>query len=168
LLNKTDVSFNIVFVLTWILGGVFMNEEKINFYGLGPFYLEYQGEKVDGSNWVSKRALYLLMYLLMTKDRHVAVEELVDVFWVDSDLDDGKNKLYNTIYLLRKSLAKDGIPKDIIESVSGGYSINNKYEIWTDWSYFENETDYLIHNDELPLEKLDELFMLYRGDFFRA
>ncbi|MFW6252109.1 MAG: winged helix-turn-helix domain-containing protein, partial [Halanaerobium sp.] len=99
-----------------------MNEVKINFYGLGPFYLEYQGKKVDGSNWISKRALYLLMYLLLANERHVAAEELVDVFWEESDLEDGKNKLYNTIYLLRRSLAKDGIPKDIIESVSGGYS----------------------------------------------
>src|SRR6056297_482671 len=124
-----------------------MNEEKINFYGLGPFYLEYQAKKVDGSNWISKRALYLLMYLLMAKNRYVAVEELVDIFWEESDLEDGKNKLYNTVYLLRRSLAKDGIPKDIIESVSGGYSINNSYEIWTDWSYFKRKTDQLNSSD---------------------
>jgi two-component SAPR family response regulator len=120
-----------------------MNEEKINFYGLGPFYLEYQGKKVDGSNWISKRALYLLMYLLMAKERHVTAEELVDVFWEESDLEDGKNKLYNTIYLLRRSLAKDGVPKNIIESVSGGYSINNDYKIWCDWIYFEDKTELL-------------------------
>ncbi|MFW5885857.1 MAG: AfsR/SARP family transcriptional regulator, partial [Halanaerobium sp.] len=120
-----------------------MNEVKINFYGLGPFYLEYQGKKVDGSNWISKRALYLLMYLLLANERHVAAEELVDVFWEESDLEDGKNKLYNTIYLLRRSLAKDGIPKDIIESVSGGYSINKDYQIWCDWEYFEKKTGLL-------------------------
>jgi len=142
-----------------------MNEEKINFYGLGPFYLEYQGEKVDGSSWISKRALYLLMYLLMAKDRHVAAEELVDIFWEESEIEDGKNKLYNTIYLLRRSLAKDGIPKDIIESVSGGYSINNNYQIWCDWNYFESKTDELIYEDDFKVVELDKIFQLYRGDF---
>ncbi len=143
-----------------------MNEEKINFYGLGPFYLEYQGKKVDGSNWISKRALYLLMYLLLANERYVAAEELVDVFWEESDLEDGKNKLYNTIYLLRRSLAKDGIPKDIIESVSGGYSINKDYQIWCDWEYFEKKTGLLNSNEELSREEMEQLFKLYRGDFF--
>lgn len=142
-----------------------MEEEKVNFYGLGPFYLEYQGQKVDGSNWISKRALYLLMYLLTAKDRHVAAEELVDVFWEESDLEDGKNKLYNTIYLLRRSLTKDGIPKDIIESVSGGYSINTNYQIWCDWDYFEQETDHLLSESDFKVVELDKLFQLYRGDF---
>lgn len=147
-------------------GGVFMNEEKISFYGLGPFYLKYQGKIVDGSNWISKRALCLLMYLLLAKERKVAAEELVDIFWEESDLEDGKNKLYNTIYLLRRSLAKDGIPKDIIESVSGGYSINHKYQIWCDWDYFEEKTDQLTSKQELSMEEMEELFKLYRGDFF--
>ncbi|RAK10623.1 DNA-binding SARP family transcriptional activator [Halanaerobium saccharolyticum] len=143
-------------------------EEKISFYGLGPFYYQYQGKRFDGSNWISKRALYLLMYLLLAKDRNVAAEELVDVFWEESDLEDGKNKLYNTIYLLRRSLAKDGIPKDIIESVSGGYSINSSYQIWTDWEYFEKKTNQLIHGEDLAVEELEHLFQLYRGDFFHS
>lgn len=149
------------------LGGLSkLKNKEINFYGLGPFYAEYDGEKLDGSNWVSKRALYLLMYLLMAKDRKIPAEELVDIFWEESDLEDGKNKLYNTIYLLRKSLAKDGIPKDIIESVSGGYSINAKYSIWRDWDYFEKKTNQLEMGKELSLAEMDELFNLYRGDFF--
>ena len=143
-----------------------MSEEKINFYGLGPFYLEYQGKIVDGSNWISKRALYLLMYLLLAKDRKVAAEELVDIFWEESDLEDGKNKLYNTVYLLRRSLAKDGIPRDIIESVSGGYSISSSYEIWTDWNYFEEKTGLLNSKEEPDREEMENLFKLYRGDFF--
>ena len=150
-------------------GGVFMREvEKISFYGLGPFYFEYRGKKFDGSNWISKRALYLLMYLLLAKDRNVAAEELVDVFWEESDLNDGKNKLYNTIYLLRRSLARDGVPKDVIESVSGGYSINDSYEIWRDWEYFEKKTNQLIHEENLAVEELEHLFQLYRGDFFHS
>ena len=143
-------------------------EETIEFYGLGPFYFKYHNKIVSGSAWVSKRALFIFMYLLLEKKRTVSVEELIDIFWEGSDLEDGKNKLYNTIYLLRRSLAKDGIPKDIIESVSGGYSINNAYEIWADWDYFEKKTDQMIHEKELEVEELEELFQLYRGDFFPA
>jgi len=85
-------------------------EETIEFYGLGPFYFKYHNKIVSGSAWVSKRALFIFMYLLLEKKRTVSVEELIDIFWEGSDLEDGKNKLYNTIYLLRRSLAKDGIP----------------------------------------------------------
>lgn len=145
-----------------------MNEEKINFYGLGPFYYEYQGKKFDGSSWVSKRALYLLMYLLLAKDRNVAAEELVDVFWEESDLNDGKNKLYNTIYLLRKSLAKDGVPRDIVESKNGGYSINSAYSVKTDWNYFEKNIKKAIKGEEISLTEMESLLNLYRGDFFPA
>lgn len=143
-----------------------MSSGKLCFYGLGSFYLEYGGKQVDGSNWVSKRAMYLLMYLALEWKRNVSVEELVDVFWPESDLEDGKTKLYNTIYLLRRSLTKDGVPKDIIESVTGSYTINKNYEIWTDWECFESEIDKLLKGEEIKLESLKDLFVLYRGDFF--
>lgn len=143
-----------------------MEDEAISFYGLGPFYLECQDKRVDGRNWISKRALYVLMYLLLEKNRKVSAEELVDVFWSESDLDDGKNKLYNTIYLLRRSLSRDGVPKDIVQSVTGGYSINDKYEIWTDWGYFEDEINKLLKGEDFSIEKLKELYQLYRGDFY--
>lgn len=143
-----------------------MVKNKIKFYGLGSFYFEYQEKKIDGNNWNSKRALYLLMYLLLKKNRCVSVEELVDIFWEESDLEDGKNKLYNTIYLLRKSLVEDGIPKDIIKSANGGYLINKNYDIWTDWDYFENKTNQMLNQKKLKIEELRELYNLYRGDFF--
>lgn len=149
------------------VGVLILNEEKIKFYGLGPFYLEYREKVINCSDWVSKRALYLLMYLLFSRERNVAAEELIDIFWEESDLEDGKNKLYNTVYLLRKSLRKEGFTKDIIDSVSGGYTINTNYEIWTDWEYFEKKTDKIFSNN-LSIEELDELFKLYRGDFYPA
>jgi len=143
-----------------------MSDKVFNFYGLGSFYFEFDGKIIDGRNWVSKRALYVLMYLLSERERKVTAEELVDTFWPESLLDDGKNKLYNTVYLLRRSLSKDGAPKDIVQSLSGGYSINDKYQIWTDWEYFENEIDKIILGDEASVEKMKNLFKLYKGDFF--
>jgi DNA-binding SARP family transcriptional activator len=119
-----------------------------------------------GKKWISKRAFYLLMFLLLEKNRKISAEELVDVFWPESDLDDGKNKLYNTIYLLRRSLIRDGVPKDIVQSVSGGYSINDKYQIWTDWDYFEEEVNKILKGEDFSIEKLRTLYQLYRGDFY--
>lgn len=143
-----------------------MRDGTLKFYGLGSFYFKFNEYKVDGSSWVSKRALYLLMYLVLERKRKVSGEELVDVFWPESDVEDGKNKLYNTIYLLRRSLNRDGIPKDIVESVSGGYSISDDYEIWTDWEYFEEEVNKLLKGEDLSIKKLKELFEIYRGDFY--
>ena len=159
-------NINVLSLSSLHLGEVKMSSGELCFYGLGSFYLEYGGKRVDGNNWISKRAMYLLMYLALEWKRKVSVEELIDIFWPESEIEDGKTKLYNTIYLLRRSLAKDGVPKDIIESVTGCYTINKNYKIWTDWEYFEKEIDKQLKADEFEIEILKDLFILYRGDFF--
>jgi len=147
-----------------------VEKDVVSFYGLGSFYLDFNGAVVDGSDWVSRRALYLLMYLAVQRDKTANSEELIEVFWPESDPEDAKSKLYNTVYLLRKSLEKDGLPKDFIESVSGGYEINSSYETWSDWSYFEENVKNLLldGNDEICVLEVENLFLLYRGDFFPA
>jgi DNA-binding SARP family transcriptional activator len=149
-----------------LLGGDTLDDFDFKFYGLGPFYCEYKGREIDGDNWVSKRAIYVLMYLLQERKRTVSAEELVDIFWPESNLEDGKNKLYNTIYLLRKSLKKNGAPKDIVESNNGGYILNKSYQIWTDWNHFEKTISELTSGEEISIEELKSLFKLYRGDYF--
>jgi DNA-binding SARP family transcriptional activator len=149
-----------------LLGGDTLDDFDFKFYGLGPFYCEYKGREIDGDNWVSKRAIYVLMYLLQERKRTVSAEELVDIFWPESNLEDGKNKLYNTIYLLRKSLKKNGAPKDIVESNNGGYILNKSYHIWTDWNHFEKTISELTSGEEISIEELKSLFKLYRGDYF--
>lgn len=144
-----------------------MSDKRLNFYGLGSFYFS-NGKKIfDGENWVSKKALFLFMYLLFERNRNISSEELVDVFWPESDLDRGRKKLYDTVYLLRKSLNKNGLNKEIIESKNGYYSINSGYEIWTDWDHFDSKTEDLINKKaSFDLKTLKKLFEFYRGDFF--
>lgn len=110
------------------------------------------------------------MYLAVQRDKSANSEELMEVFWPESDPEDAKSKLYNTVYLLRKSLDKDGLPKNFIESVSGGYEINSSYESWCDWSYFEERVKKLLLNgkDEISVLEMENLFLLYRGDFLPA
>ena len=151
-----------------LLGVFNLSEADFKFYGLGSFYCEYKDRKIDGTDWVSKRALYILMYLLQERQRRVSVEELVDIFWPESELEDGKNKLYNTIYLLRTSLKKGGVPKDIVESLNGAYNINNKYEIWTDWDFFEQNINKLLLGQDYSIKELQSIFEMYKGDYFSS
>lgn len=153
----------ILFLL--FLGGVCL-ANLLKFYGLGSFYLEYQSIKIDGSNWVSKRALELLMYLSFKLGRRTDAEEIIDLFWPDSDLETGKNKLYNTIYLLRKSLQRAGLEKELIKSLQGGYLINNNYLLWTDWGYFIEKGHLYLQQKNVSTAELTELLKIYRGDFF--
>lgn len=107
------------------------------------------------------------MYLVLKRDKNVDSEELVDLFWPESSLERGKKRLYDTIYLLRKSLDRDGLSKDIVESSNGYYSINSDYKVWTDWDHFDSKTDQLLKEDkEFSLKDLKTLFEFYRGDFF--
>ncbi len=144
-----------------------MSDKRLNFYGLGSFYFS-NGKKVfNGNSWVSKKALYLFMYLLFERKRNVSSEELVDIFWPESDLGRGRKKLYDTVYLLRKSLNKNGLSKEIIESKNGHYIINSDYRVWTDWEYFDSKTESLINDEKnFEIKTLKNLFEFYRGDFF--
>jgi DNA-binding SARP family transcriptional activator len=144
-----------------------LSDKRLNFYGLGSFYFS-NGKKVfNGDSWVSKKAMYLFMYLLLERKRKVSSEELVDMFWPESELERGKKKLYDTIYLLRKSLRGDGLGKDIVESNNGYYAINSNYKVWTDWEHFDYKTEKLINGEEdFSVHDLKKLFEFYRGDFF--
>lgn len=145
-----------------------LSEFDFKYFGLGSFYCEYKDKKIDGSEWVSKRALYIFMYLLQERQRIVNIEELVDIFWPESELEDGKNNLYNTVYRLRVSLKKSGFPKDIVKSLNGAYTINNSYHIWTDWNHFEKNINALISGKNFSIQELESIFELYRGDFFNT
>jgi DNA-binding SARP family transcriptional activator len=134
---------------------------------LGSFYFSNGRRIFNGDSWVSKKALYVFMYLLLKREKNVRFEKLVDIFWPESDLEHGKKKLYDTIYLLRKSLNRDGLNKNLVVSNTGHYSINNNYKIWTDWEHFDSKTDKLIKGvKDFSSRDLKNLFEFYRGDFF--
>lgn len=144
-----------------------MSDKRLNFYGLGSFYFSNGKRVFNGNNWVSNKAMYVFMYLLFKREINISSEKLVEVFWPQSDLERGRKKLYDTIYLLRKSLDSDGLSKDIVESNNGYYSINSDYKIWTDWEYFDSKTDKLINKEEkIEIKALKNLFEFYRGNFF--
>ncbi|RCW62457.1 MULTISPECIES: AfsR/SARP family transcriptional regulator [Halanaerobium] len=144
-----------------------MSGKHLKFYGLGSFYFSDGSRVFNGDSWVSKKAMYLFMYLLVERKRKVSSEELVDIFWQQSVLERGKKKLYDTIYLLRKSLSRDGLDKDIVESNNGYYTINSNYKVWTDWDCFGHKTDLLINRKgDFSIQDLKKLFELYRDDFF--
>lgn len=148
-------------------GVIKLSDKRLNFYGLGSFYFSNGRKVFNGDSWVSKKAMYLFMYLLLERKRKVSAEELVDVFWPKTELEHGKKKLYDTIYLLRKSLSDDGLAKNIVESNNGHYTINSNYKVWTDWEHFDNKIEKLIKGEEeFSIKDLKTLFEFYRGDFF--
>jgi DNA-binding SARP family transcriptional activator len=146
---------------------IYLDDRHLNFYGLGSFYFSNGRRIFNGDSWISKKALDLFMYLLFKRKKNVRFEKLVDLFWPESNLERGKKKLYDTIYLLRKSLNRDGLDKNIVVSNNGHYSINNNYKIWTDWEHFDSKTDELINGEKkFGSKDLKNLFEFYRGDFF--
>ncbi len=143
-----------------------MSDKRLMFYGMGSFYFSNGRKYFDGSNWISNKALEIFKYLVFKRKRKVKSEELIEVFWPESELKHGKKLLYDTIYLLRKSLIEDGLNKEIVESSNGNYNINSSYNIWTDWTYFNSRIDKLLRGEEkVGIDKLKALFEFYRGDF---
>jgi len=144
-----------------------LSENILRIYGLGSFYFSKGRQYFDGSSWISNKALEVFKYLIFERKRNVNSEELIEVFWPESELKHGKKLLYDTVYLLRKSLKKDGLSKGMIESSNGNYTINSDYNIWTDWGHFDSRIDKLLRGKgKSTIKNLKALYEFYRGDFF--
>lgn len=152
------------------------NKADVKIWGLGEFFVEYQGDIIRESDWHSQNALKLFKYLLLDPERVKKDEILIDIFWPDYDFSRGKKRLYDTIYQLRKMFDREvsSFDDSIIIKISKGYMLNNSWDYWFDWQEFAGlywKINYEIKNDSsgvydevVPI--IENALKLYRDDFF--
>lgn len=132
----------------------------IKIYGLGRFALIYNNQNVNLKNWTSNKAVKLLKYFILNRNKEIYKEELINYFWPEVNFSRGEKRVYNTIYLLRKNI---GI-KNIIVNNHATYRFNNNFPLWIDWEKF-NEL-YNCCRQDASIEEIREAVELYRGDLF--
>ena len=76
----------------------------IKIYGLGGFTLIYNNQNMNLKNWTSNKAVKLLKYFILNRNKEIYKEELINCFWPEVDFSRGEKRVYNTIYLLRKNI----------------------------------------------------------------
>lgn len=142
-----------------------MNSPKssINVYLLGRFEIVREGRKLRADEWPRRKAAALIKYLAIQK--RLIKDQVIDLFWPDSDLDSGANNLYRTLHELRQTL-NSSLGADTAEMVfvfeDGILSLNES--VWVDALEFERLCSALSKNQSERITSLEEAIALYRGD----
>lgn len=103
-------------------------------YCLGPFRV-YQDEQPVES-WSSSKGKAIFKYLITHRQRPVAKEILMDLFWPDSDPDAARNNLNVAIYSLRQTLRSTYPSFSHILYQEESYRFNPQLKIWLDCDLF--------------------------------
>ncbi len=131
----------------------------IRFEMLGSF--SYSTHKKAG-----KKTLSFLQYLIMNHARNISAEELIDVFWADSNSSDPANALRNMLFKIR-NLLKDMFPEhnDLLKTLQGCYGWDPEVRIELDTEQFERtclDARQCVGGECLSL--LRQAMALYKGD----
>jgi DNA-binding SARP family transcriptional activator len=103
-------------------------------FTLGTFEV-YQKELLV-ENWNGRKGAAIFKYLLVNRQRHVHKDELMDVFWQDSDVNSARNNLNVAIHSARHALRTSANDFSHIVYDADGYSLNPDLRIWVDHEQF--------------------------------
>lgn len=138
---------------------------------LGPFELFVDGVEVSKTVWKSKKALTLFQYLVAQRGVKVPKETILELLWPDEDPNDSNNKLYATVYLLRRAIQPhlEAGETSYVRSAQGMYWVDCSNGYWVDTQQFERlcrESEELEREDpQRALAQCKAALSLYRGDF---
>jgi DNA-binding SARP family transcriptional activator len=111
----------------------------------------------------------LLKYLLYHRSRRIPREELIDVFWPDTDPELARNRLNVALSSVRQ-VFRDVLDLDVILYQQGMYTLNPQLDVWVDLNEFESQLDKAFDYDRrkqhgAAVNALEIAANLYQGDF---
>jgi DNA-binding SARP family transcriptional activator len=135
---------------------------------LGAFELAISGQRV--TDWRGQRTQSLMQFLTAHRHRSVVRDELIEAVWPDVDEDNGRHRLHQAVYELRRilhAIDPDGSP---IVCVDGGYRVDHEVPIWVDVDEFDDlasaaSRSFAARQYDEAIEPGQQALRLYRGDF---
>ncbi len=140
------------------------NVVKVSFFGIPT--MEINGEKIRDEEWQTEKTKKLFFYLLLNKDKELAQERLIDIFWQKAGLKKGYDSLRKAMYLIRKTLKSHGI-EEPISVCRGHYYLSPEIFIYSDI----DELNALIRdfktNNRLNKKQYNTILNIYKEGFAR-
>jgi len=138
---------------------------SMSVYFFGAFRVCLDGEFVK--DWRNAKSKLILKYLVAHKQRSIAKEYLMELFWPNTDPECARNNLNVAIYNIRQTLKQHGRKIRSIYYQDGQYCLSPDLQIWTDLDAFINIVDRAkafakdgdIEKEVLALTSLDELYV---------
>lgn len=132
----------------------------------GSFALRIGDIVLDGSVLRSSQLEKLLAYLIIYRNKKIALQEFVDVLWEDG-VDNPSGALKNLVYRLRNVLKKIS-QESFIKTSQGSYTWTSDMAVELDAEYFEEKCKIARNFDGELNEKIalyEEAIKLYQGKF---
>jgi DNA-binding SARP family transcriptional activator len=138
----------------------------VQVYVLGGFRVVVRGHGVDDHAWRRKTARQLFKCLLSRPKRRMTRNEVVELFWPDSDAEAASTNLRSTIHAMRRALAP-AEETDALGMVFGDRDrvwLRPDVELWVDADEFERAVQQASRSPD-PLSLLEQASALYAGHY---
>ena len=146
-----------------------MNGPTLQVQMLGQFTLRYGDRTISDSDDRSRRVWSLLAYMLYNHDRSFAQEELIHLYWSNSEKSaDPGNALKSIFHRIRTALDKlqPGLGRLLVRRKAGRYFWNNAMPLSLDIEDFEAHfhAAEAAGDDDVRLAEYQAALALYAGD----
>ena len=146
-----------------------MNGPTLQVQMLGQFTLRYGDRTISDSDDRSRRVWSLLAYMLYNHGRSFAQEELIHLYWSNSEKSaDPGNALKSIFHRIRTALDKlqPGFGRLLIRRKAGRYFWNNAMPLSLDIEDFEAHfhAAEAAGDDDVRLAEYQAALALYAGD----
>ncbi|MCX8003832.1 MAG: winged helix-turn-helix domain-containing protein [Burkholderiaceae bacterium] len=101
---------------------------------LGPFRVAVDGQPIE--DWPNGKTKAIFKYLVLNRQRPVAKEALMELFWPDLEPEAARNNLNVAIHRLRRTLARNGNDPAFVLFDDGHYMLNPRLDVRTDADEF--------------------------------
>lgn len=144
---------------------------RLRIFALGQTRIESSSAGSIGGEWIEQRPGQLLKYLVCSRHRGAAADEIAHALWPSRDLQALSSVRY-FVHALRNRLEPSRRPKTpsaFVESRRGGYRLHPQ-QVWTDATEFEQLVAaglaaLVAGERDAALRRLERATDLYRGDF---
>ncbi|MBV9596694.1 MAG: tetratricopeptide repeat protein [Chloroflexi bacterium] len=139
---------------------------SVRVYTLGTFRVLVDERVVEESAWRRRAARQILKVLVSKPGRRLTRDEIVEIFWPDSEPDAAASNLRSTLHALRRVLQpRPRTPSlPIVFADRDGIWLRQDVELWTDADDFERAVADAFRSAD-PLPRLEAASMLYAGEY---
>src|SRR5579864_455463 len=132
----------------------------VRVYTLGSFRVLVGDRSVEDSAWRRRTAKQLFKVLLTRTGRRMTRDEVIELFWPESDAEAAASNLRSTVYAMRHALA----PAEVVGGDHASIWLSSDDTLWTDAADFEQRVANAWRSTD-PLPLLEQASTLYGGEY---
>jgi len=135
---------------------------------LGPFQVVVDGRVVNERRWTRRKPALLVKLLALQPHHQLHREQIIELFWPDSDPEAGHNNLHKAIHLARHALEPDlksAADSRFIKSRGQHIQLSTSGNLYIDVDEFERVAEAAIKTEKPAA--CETAIGLYRGDLLK-